>query len=100
MVAASCMPLAYVTAGPLADRLFEPLMGTGGPLASSIGHWIGTGPGRGIALAFVVAGLLLVVLALAAWLHPRVRRVQEELPDATPADSHTKCDEVIRESAD
>jgi hypothetical protein len=41
--------LAYATAGPLADRVFEPLLLPGGALASSVGQVIGTGDGRGMA---------------------------------------------------
>ncbi|MEK7328700.1 MAG: MFS transporter, partial [Chloroflexota bacterium] len=39
--------LAYLITGPLADRVFEPLLEAGGPLAGSVGQIIGVGPGRG-----------------------------------------------------
>ena len=82
MIAASTMPLAYILAGPLADRIFEPLLAINGPLASTVGRFTGTGPGRGVALAFVVLGLLLILLTVGGWLHPRLRRLEKELPDA------------------
>ncbi len=72
-------PLAYITAGPLADGVFEPLMRADGALAGSVGALIGTGPGRGMALMFILAGGLLVVLGAVA-ARPGLRRV-EELPD-------------------
>ena len=55
--------VSYGSAGFLADRVFNPLLLDGGPLADSVGRLIGTGPGRGIALLFLVSGSLVVVLA-------------------------------------
>ncbi|HEU0078665.1 MAG TPA: MFS transporter, partial [Longimicrobiaceae bacterium] len=37
MVAMSSAPIAYLVAGPLADRVFEPLLRPGGALAGSVG---------------------------------------------------------------
>jgi DHA3 family macrolide efflux protein-like MFS transporter len=82
MLARSATPLAYLVAGPLADKLFEPLLAFGGPLTGSIGHLIGVGPGRGIGLLFIVMGMLKVVVTLAAYLYPRIRLIEDELPDA------------------
>jgi hypothetical protein len=82
MIASSTMPLAYILAGPLADRFFEPLMAIHGPLAATVGRFTGTGPGRGVALAFVVFGLLLILLTVSGWAYPRLRRLEQELPDA------------------
>lgn len=56
--------IAYSLAGFLADHVFNPLMLEGGVLASSVGQIIGTGPGRGIALLFIIAGLIVIVLAI------------------------------------
>lgn len=77
----SAMPVGYVLAGPLAERLFEPLLARDGALADSLGRWIGTGAGRGIGLMFITLGLLMAAVALAAWCVPAVRHV-EQLPDA------------------
>ncbi len=85
MIAFSIMPLAYLTAGPLAEHVFEPLLMEGGPLASSvIGQVIGVGPGRGTGLLFVLVGLLYTLSTLIVLIHPRIRRVELELPDALP----------------
>jgi DHA3 family macrolide efflux protein-like MFS transporter len=81
MIAFSIMPIAYALAGPLAERLFEPAMAEGGRLAALFGPLVGVGPGRGIALIFVIAGALYTLAALAILLHPRIRRVEVELPD-------------------
>lgn len=82
MVAWSALPLAYPIAGPLADRIFEPLLSINGPLADSVGRLIGVGPGRGIGLLFIVLGSLMVLISVAAYLYPRLRRLEQELPDA------------------
>jgi DHA3 family macrolide efflux protein-like MFS transporter len=82
MIAKSSTPLAYLVAGPLADKLFEPLLAFDGPLAGSIGQITGVGPGRGIGLLFIVMGILKVVVTLGGYLYPRIRLVEDELPDA------------------
>lgn len=84
MIAWSAMPLAYLVAGPLADRVFNPLMMEGGTLAASVGRVIGVGPGRGTGLLFIITGSLTVLVAAAGYVYPRVRRVEAELPDALP----------------
>lgn len=81
MIAWASLPLAYVIAGPLADRVFEPLLAEGGRLAGSVGRIIGVGAGRGIGLMFIVLGVVILLAVLAASLHPRVRNVDTELPD-------------------
>lgn len=80
VVAQSAMPVAYLIAGPLADRVAEPLMRPDGPLAGTLGSLIGVGDGRGIALIFLVDGLLMVALAAAAYARPRLRLIDDE-PD-------------------
>ena len=82
MISMSLMPLASLTAGPLADRVFGPALSAGGSLASGpIGRIVGTGAGRGPGLMFVAAGILLVLATVVAWLMPNVRRIEENLPD-------------------
>ncbi|WP_410514024.1 MFS transporter [Paenibacillus sp. BR2-3] len=55
--------VAYSVAGFLADHVFNPLLNEGGLLAPTIGEIIGTGPGRGIGLLFIIAGVLVMILA-------------------------------------
>ena len=75
------MLLAFLGAGPLADHLFEPLLAANGGLASSMGAIIGTGPGRGIGLMFILMGLLTIITALGGLLVPGLRHVDSGLPD-------------------
>jgi len=83
VVAKAATPLAYILAGPLADRVFGPALVAGGSLAGSVGRVVGVGPGRGIGLLFIVMGVLTVAAAASAYAAPRIRRVEEELPDAS-----------------
>jgi len=78
------VPVAYLLAGPLSDRVFEPLLAPDGPLAGSFGRIIGTGPGRGIGLLLVVMGLITLVATLRAYLYPRLRNIEVEIPDKLP----------------
>jgi MFS family permease len=85
MISRSMMPLAFLLAGPLADRLFGPLLREGGALAgSSLGALVGIGPGRGIGLLFMVSGLILIGASVVAFAHPRIRNLEGELPNALP----------------
>jgi hypothetical protein len=82
-ISQSMMPLAFLTAGPLADKFFEPLMQDGGALANTfIGQIIGTGAGRGIGLMAIIAGLVGILVSIFVYLNPRIRNVESELPDA------------------
>ena len=81
MISQGITPIAILLSGPLADRVFEPLLADDGPLAGSVGPVIGTGPGRGIGLMFIVTGLLTVLIGLFGYLRPRIRNLETELPD-------------------
>jgi len=80
-IAKAATPLAYLAAGPLADRIFGPALASGGPLAGSVGQIVGVGPGRGIGLLFIVMGILTMLATGIAYLNPRIRLVEGELPD-------------------
>jgi DHA3 family macrolide efflux protein-like MFS transporter len=84
MLAGASLPVGFLLAGPLGDW-FEPLLAHGGPLADSVGLVLGEGAGRGIGLLFVILGGLYVLLTALAYLYPRLRLVEIELPDATYA---------------
>lgn len=82
LVAWSTLPFAYLIAGPMADRIFEPLMSPGGALAGSAGALIGTGRGRGIALLFILLGLLIVASVLRGFRYKPFWRLEEHLLQA------------------
>jgi DHA3 family macrolide efflux protein-like MFS transporter len=81
-IANASQPFAYTVAGPLADKIFEPLMTPNGLLAGSIGKIIGVGQGRGIGLMFIVMGILTVLAAIIAYQYKPLRLVEQQLPDA------------------
>ena len=82
MIARAASPLAYLLAGPLADDLFEPLLATTGLLTESVGQIIGIGSGRGIGLLFIMMGMIKMAVTVVGHAHPRIRFVEDELPDA------------------
>jgi MFS family permease len=81
MISQAISPIAILLAGPLADNVFEPLLAPDGALAGSVGSIIGTGMGRGVALMFILAGLLTAVIGAIGYVMPRVRNIETELPD-------------------
>lgn len=82
MIIDAGVPLAYLVAGPLAERVVAPAMAQGGSLARWAEPLVGTGPGRSMGLIFIAAGLLNTLISLVVLLNPRIRRVEIELPDA------------------
>ncbi|MFB2939111.1 MFS transporter [Aerosakkonemataceae cyanobacterium BLCC-F154] len=77
------LPLSFLLAGPLADRLFEPFMQADGLAANTIGQIIGIGHGRGIGLMFVIMGLFSIFFTFISYLYPRLRLLEDELPDSS-----------------
>ena len=75
------LPLAMLLAGPLADRVFEPAMMPGEGLTASFGWLVGVGPGAGMALMIVIAGLFGGILPLLGYALRVVRNVESILPD-------------------
>lgn len=72
---------AYLIAGPLADHVFEPFMSVNGLLANNLGQIIGVGEGRGIALMFMVMGLVTFFVTVLAYQYPRLRLLESEISD-------------------
>jgi MFS transporter, DHA3 family, macrolide efflux protein len=86
MLAFSIMPLGTLLSGPLADSVFTPALMPGGALADTIvGRVLGVGPGRGIGLLLVLTSVLYSAVSAVSLIHPRIRRVEAELPDAQAA---------------
>jgi len=93
MISRSMMPLAFLTAGPLADLVFEPMLREGGLLANTfIGQLIGVGPGRGIGLIFIIAGLGTIVISLIAYMNPALRHIETRIPDVIPDERPDEID--------
>jgi MFS transporter, DHA3 family, macrolide efflux protein len=80
-VAWASRPIAYLVAGALADKVFEPLMTENQAFTKTVGSIIGVGKGRGIGLIFIITGLLTLLLTVVAYQYPRLRCLEKELPD-------------------
>jgi DHA3 family multidrug efflux protein-like MFS transporter len=74
LVENAAAPLTAFLMAPLAERVFMPFM-TDGRGADLIGSWFGTGPERGIGLMFTIAGLIGVVVTIAALRSRSYRRL-------------------------
>ena len=59
-------PVTAFLIGPIAELFFIPYMSDGGDGAQAIGSWFGTGPDRGMALVFILAGLIGLVVTVIA----------------------------------
>jgi MFS family permease len=82
MIAMSTTPIGFLASGWLADRVFEPTMMPGGAFASTAGRLIGVGRGRGIALLILTLAAIPLLASIWGYMQPRLRRVEDEIPDA------------------
>jgi hypothetical protein len=87
MIGQAATPLAFLLAGPLADRVAEPALAEGGALSGSVGSLIGTGPGRGIAAIYLAIGAAMLLLALAPAALPRLRGLESTTPEPEPKET-------------
>ena len=74
-------PLSMLIAGPLADFVMEPAMRTDSSMTALFSPLVGSGPGAGMALIFVFAGLGMIAVGLGSYLIPTVRNAEALLPD-------------------
>jgi DHA3 family macrolide efflux protein-like MFS transporter len=87
-------PIAPVMAGVLADFVTEPAMQSQSWLSDTLGWLLGTGPGSGMALQFVISGVgWLVIIAVASFI-PVIRDVEDLLPD------HEQSPQVVEAPAE
>jgi hypothetical protein len=81
MIAWLVMPVATLLAGPLADKVFEPAMRPGGLLVPVFVWVTGTGAGAGMAVLYLLSGTGAALVTLAGFALPRLRRLEQLLPD-------------------
>jgi hypothetical protein len=98
MIATIMMPLAFGVSGPLADRVFQPLMHGPAPAPGLLTAIVGDGPGRGYAVMLVLGGVLLLAATAVFLLYRPLRRVETELPDVVDTED-TGDDEPVAEPA-
>ncbi|NIS48486.1 MAG: hypothetical protein GWN76_21930 [candidate division Zixibacteria bacterium] len=70
-----------IVAGAVADYVTEPAMQSSTWLANTFGWMVGTSPGSGMALQYLISGLAYIAVIVVAWFIPAVRHVEELLPD-------------------
>ncbi|MFK3979642.1 amino acid adenylation domain-containing protein [Micromonospora sp. NPDC050397] len=85
MIAWSALPIGFGLLAAYASELLGPLLVAGGTLAPATGAVLGTGPGRGIALLYLLLATAVMLLAVTA-LVTRLPRLVDDSPDATPDD--------------
>lgn len=68
--------MAFAVAGFLADKIFNPLLELDGLLVETAGLIIGAGEGRGIALMFVISGLMISMIALLIWQNEKIKTLE------------------------
>lgn len=81
MIAQISWPFGALAAGPLAERVFAPLVAGRGAAAHLARHLVGIGPGRDIALLFAAFGVVLLAIAARGYAYPPLRNIDRELPD-------------------
>jgi len=74
-------PVPMIFAGVLSDRVLEPALMPGGSLVPILGGLVGTGPGAGMGLLLVIAGVFSAAAGLAGFAFAAVREVETRLPD-------------------
>jgi DHA3 family multidrug efflux protein-like MFS transporter len=88
LVENAAAPVTAFLIGPLAETTVMPFM-TDGRGADAIGSWFGSGPERGLALMFTLAGMVGVVVTLAARSSRSYRRLSQRWevsePEPVPA---------------
>ncbi len=89
-------PLTAFLIGPLTQFVFIPFM-TDGAGADAIGSWFGTGPARGIALVFTIAGLLGLLVTILAFNSRYYRQLSAAYADGP--DENTRPDTAATSTA-
>jgi MFS transporter, DHA3 family, multidrug efflux protein len=84
----SASPLTAFLIGPLTQFVVIPFM-TDGAGAEAIGDWFGTGPDRGIALVFTVAGFIGLLVTILAFNSPFYRQLSAAYANSKDGDDET-----------
>jgi DHA3 family multidrug efflux protein-like MFS transporter len=83
-VESAATPITAFLIGPIAQFIFIPFMTTGGGV-SLIGDWFGTGPARGIALVFSIAGTIGLIVTLIAFRSKSYKVLSEKYAESKAA---------------
>lgn len=82
LIAWLAQPISPIIGGTLADFVLEPAMANeGSVLASIFGPFVGTDSGSGMAILFIFAGLMVVIVSTIGYSVPAIRNAESILPD-------------------
>jgi len=68
--------VAFVVAGFLADKVFNPLLEVNGKLAGTVGSIIGVGEGRGIGLMLIISGIAISFISISILKNKFIRNLE------------------------
>ncbi|HET9785629.1 MAG TPA: hypothetical protein VFP47_00760, partial [Pyrinomonadaceae bacterium] len=91
----SASPITAFLIGPVAQLVFIPFMTTGAGV-DHLGWWFGTGPDRGLALLFTVAGLIGLMVTVLAMRSNAYRLLARNYED--PTDLETQPKEIVMDA--
>jgi hypothetical protein len=92
-------PLAPLIAGTLADFVLEPAMqNSASGLTRLFGGLVGSGPGAGMSLMFLLSGLLVAGTALVGYTIPAIRKIETLLPDHDSAQYAVQSTAIVDSS--
>ena len=74
----SVATITAISSGSVVDLILEPAMAFEGPWSEGVGQIIGTGPGRGIGLMFIIMGGLSIMTASIAYRHAPLLQVEQD----------------------
>jgi amino acid adenylation domain-containing protein len=86
LVAWSTLPIGMGVVAPFGSELFNRLLAKDGALASTAGHVVGTGPGRGVAFMFLLCAVGMALVVAGSLRVRRLARFDTDMPDAAPDD--------------
>ncbi|MDZ8104808.1 MAG: MFS transporter [Nostoc sp. DedQUE12a] len=73
--------VAYLIAGPLADKIFTPALAAGDSRTGILQIIFGNNAGAGIALLYVICAMCMLLVGCAGFYIPHLRDVDKNLPD-------------------
>ncbi len=100
MISQGTTPIALAIAGPLADRVFVPLMTGDSTLGTLLQARFGRGEGSGYGLFFVAIGVYTVLMSVLSWVYAPLRHLERDIPDAAGLPTLASEDEEAREVDD
>lgn len=71
----STVPLGYLLGGILSDKVFEPLMLNSVLMQQTIGKIVGTGRGSGMAVIFIIIGIIGTTLSITFKGNPKIKEL-------------------------